>query len=783
MVLSLAVLLLCPDSRAGEEKLFNVRKTDIVYFRDGSVVEGRVTDTDNPDVKRVKDQRKGFEREFKMADVKQVYRQATTEDELQRLQKDYAGNPEMLLRVAKEGVNDWPVLTPKIIGMLEKQTSARNPDLLAFLCELYLDPLNLQPGPALKTAEALVSLAPAQARSYLLRGKANVAADDLAAAEKDLDKAFKMAPDNQDVLVTYADFLLRSGRPEKARELFATALGKDRRNVAALVGQGMVLLKQGDLQQAEQSFKDALAIDEKKVPAKLGLAAVRIMTGKLEEAYGEASSVLNLDTHCAEAKELQAFAKLLAGDRDSLAAFTALAKDSLNERPNQPRLLLATIAALERGAKLDEALDTVEGLAAAKQKREEAKAKYAEFLESNPSDSYLQYFIGEKKFRSGEFAGAEKALRSAARLAPRYAPVQAAVGAVSLKLDKWDAALEAYSEAIKLDDTNGEYHAGKGLALLKKKRFEEAAEEFHEARKLDRRNVSALCGLGYIANYTNNKNSAVELFQQALAVDGSCSYAAQALEGIYKQENMALEYLTFSDNQLPPPWRTRAGIAVKPSGINGQVVFSGQQGAAQGGKVEIYRELKAEEFVRLEADLDVQPQSPVTFGLRLSSAMLAGANFEVEFGKDETNEIKVRFKDFGGQPEVWQSLRQEWPAEGRVRLGMDTEELKSGKIRLWVNGKKIADLTVVLQKLSRVTAGAFVQVPPKEAVQAALDNLVLVMRGAQAVEKETEAIKLNVEDEKKPPQPPQPPGDKKPDSEKKTAAEKKPADEKGKQVP
>jgi hypothetical protein len=242
---------------------------------------------------------------------------------------------------------------------------------------------------------------------------------------------------------------------------------------------------------------------------------------------------------------------------------------------------------------------------------------------------------------------------------------------------------------------------------------------------------------------------------------------------------MSLEYLTFSDNQLPPQWRPRAGGAVRPSVINGQVVFSGQQGAAQGGKVEFYRELKSEEFVRLEADMDIQPQSPVTFGLRIGSAALAGATFEVEFGKDESNEIKVRFKDFGGQPPVWQSLRQEWPAEARVRLGMDTEDLKNGKLRLWVNGKKIADLSVVLQKLSRITAGVFVQTPPKEAVQAAVDNVVLVMRGAQAAEKETGAIKLNVEEEKKPP------GDKKPESEKKPDPDNKPkpADEKGRVTP
>jgi hypothetical protein len=81
------------------------------------------------------------------------------------------------------------------------------------------------------------------------------------------------------------------------------------------------------------------------------------------------------------------------------------------------------------------------------------------------------------------------------------------------------------------------------------------------------------------------------------------------------------------------------------------------------------------------------------------------------------------------------------------------DDLKAGKLRLWVNGEKVADLSVILQKLTRVSVGAFVQVPQKEAVQAAVDNVVLVIRGAQALEKDVpDAIKLTKEDEKKPPE-------------------------------
>jgi len=753
--LFLAPLCLCIfafgcNARGGEGQLFQIRAYDEVYFKNGDAATGLIIQTDNPDEFKLRDPIKLTARIVSNSDVRDTKRRATPESELARLWKENSGRPDMILRVAKEGLSRFEGLVPKIIEMLEKE-AGHNADLLALLCELYLQ--TGQPNPALQTAETLVTTAPGQARSYTLRGQVKMAMGTPENAEKDFDKAFKMAPESQEVVVPYADFLLRSGQPDKANELFANALAKNPKNVAALVGKGMVMLRQGQYPEAEQSLRDALAIDAKHKQALLGMASVKVMTGKFDDAYRLAEEILNLDTRCAEAYGLQAFAKLLAGDKDSLAVFGQKLKDALNEKTNQPRLILASAAALEREAKFQEALNTPEGLTAAKQKRDEAAAKYKEILDTDPPDAFLQYFIGERKFRAGDFAGAETAFLRAAKLAPSYAPVHAAVGAVSLRLSKWDAARDAYAQAIKLDPKVGEYHAGKGLSLLKAQRFEEASPAFNEALSFDRNNVTALCGKGYIANFETNKASAIKFFQQALAADGNCNYAADALAGIYRQEGMSLEYLTFSDNDLPPPWQPRAGGMVKPVVMNGQCVFTGTQGVAAGGKVEIKRDLKVEEFARLEADLEMSPQSPVTFGLRIASGALAATTFEIEFGKDETNEIKVRFKDFGGQPPAWQSLKTEWPADGHVRLGIDTDDLKAGKLRLWVNGEKVADLSVILQKLTRVSVGAFVQVPQKEAVQAAVDNVVLVIRGAQALEKDVpDAIKLTKEEEKKPPE-------------------------------
>jgi tetratricopeptide (TPR) repeat protein len=753
---AVVVLVVFATSRAsalGSE--WELRQYDEVYFRDGPPARGVLIDTDKEEEKKIRDLRTQTVRIFNVSEVKEIRRRATQESELTRLSQKYAGRPDKIYSVVcKEAMERFDAaFWPKLIPILEKEAGSKNTDVLALLTELYL--LTGQPNPALKHAETLVAAAPNSGRAYVLRGKAYAALEKPDIAGKDFEQAFKLSPEDQDAIVARADFLLAAGKPDEARQMFDGALKAKGNNIPALIGKGMVLLRQGQFPEAEQSFNAALEFDPKQKQAKLGLAATKILLKQYDEAFGEAKSSLNLDNKPGDAFAIQAFAKLMSGTPEALKEFNANLKLSLEEKPNQPRLLLAAAVALEREAKFIEAAGTPEAFKEALAKRNEANTKYTDILNSDPPDAYLQYFIGERKFRSGDYAAAEKAFLRVTKLAPNYAPGHAAVGAVSLRLSKWEKAKEAYTQAIKLDGSSkesGDYYAGKGLAWLKVKQFEEASAALKQAREIDRRNVMALCGLGYIANGEKNKESAVEFFQQALAADGSCDFAADALRKIFAQDNMNLEYVTFglADDKVPFGWRLRPGGSVKANVLNGQVVFAGVQGSGAGNKVEVFKEVKADDFVRIEADLDIAPTSQVTCGLHIASATNSNVSFEMEFGKDETNEIKVRKRDFSEGAPQWQSVKIEWPTDGRVRLGIDTEDLKTGKVNLWVNGKKAGSLTLVLQKPGKIIVGAYIQAPPKEDVNATVDNIVLVTRGPAVVEKEGDGLQLNKDDEKKP---------------------------------
>ena len=766
---AIIVLLVVACSRAwsASDGDWELRQYDEVYLRDGSVSRGVMIDTDKEDEKKIRDVRTQAVKFFNTNDVKEIRRRATQDSELVRLAQKYAGRPDKIYSaVCKYAVDRFDSsFWPKLIPILEKEASSKNTDVLGLLVDLYL--LTNQPNPALKHAETLVTVAPNAGRSFVLRGKAYQALEKFDIAGKDFEQAFKLSPEDQDVIIQRAEYLLSTGRPDDAKQMFDGALKAKPNNIPALVGKGMVLLRQGQFPEAEQSFTAALEFDPKQKHAKLGLAATKIMLKQYDEAFAEAKSSLNLDNKPGDAFALQAYAKLLTGTNDAMKDFNVAMKFASDEKVNQPRLQLAAAVALERDAKNAEAAGTPEAFKDAQAKRAEANTKYTDILNSDPPDAYLQYFIGERKFRSGDYTGAEKAFLRVTKLAPNYAPGFGAVGAVSLRLSKWEKAKEAYTQAIKLDGTSKEaadYYAGKGLSWLKVKQFEEASGALKQAREIDRRNVMALCGLGYIANGEKNKESAVEFFQQALAADGSCDFAADALRKIFAQENMNLEYVTFglADDKVPFGWRLRGGGSVKANIVNGQVLFAGIQGSGTGNKVEVYKEIKADDFVRFEADLDISPTSQVSCGLHIASATNATISFEMEFAKDETNEIKVRYRDFSGGAPQWQSVKSEWPTEGRVRLGFDTEDLKTGKVNLWINGKKTGSLNMVLQKPGKVIVGAFVQAPPKEDVNATVDNIVLVTRGPAVIEKEGDALQLNKEDEKKPAPDEKKPDDKKP---------------------
>jgi Flp pilus assembly protein TadD len=721
-LIALAFLCLGTDCRAEQADLIDTPGPDMVWLKGNNVpLVGRISSEDETSVKIAT---KSGASELRLAEIERIKHGCTIDSEIDRLAKTHAGDPATILRVAQEAQRKElntkdNNISAKLMAMLEKEKGGKDPELLTFLTELYLKTPKCE-DKALSTAELLVAAAPQRAKSFMLRGKAHLALNHREPGAADLEKAGQMAPEDPEIRLARAQIRPASESVDEYERL----LKRNPKDLDALEGMGLVYLQQSKFKEAGEKFSAALEIKRDSRRALIGMACVKLMTGDSKEAFENAKSVLRIANKSWEGYELQAFARLMANDPASLADFEQNAKESFKERKQQPRLLLAWAAGLERQALWEEAKDTKESAALAKSLRDQAGQKYAQLASDNPEDAYVQYILGERMFKRGDYAGAHTAFKRASELAPGYSPTVAALGASALRLGKVEAR-DAYARAVKLEPTNSEYHAGLGLSIMKfnPNQIEEASAEFRKALEHDKNNATALCGLGYIANAKSDKLPALGFFQRALAADGSSAYAAQALQKIFKQDGWELDYLNFDDNNVPQMWRPKSSGMVKAGVKDGRVLISGKQGSTV-TRTEFNRSgIKSDDFIRLDGDVGIEVSSRCFCGLRLSAASDQGGNFEMEFGKADNGGLKYRYREAGSDDKTDWLDAGAWPNAPRARLGIEQE---GGKLSLWLNGVKLdKSVDLKITKNTSMSLGFFVEPAAGEDVKAVIDNITL----------------------------------------------------------
>ena len=726
-----AVLLLLTGtpalSAAQEEEFFPVSGYDIVVTKDHMVLVGRILQTDDPSKVVIRLHPSGVVQTLDRTEVKEIKPRATPEEAVER---KFVELPDQIPYIARRALRAFPgnrAVEAMVLKWLEKTAASGDSGALPLLAERYMAAGDA--AAAEKAARALLARQDC-AIGHCLLGEALAAQGREKEADESLARALKMAPEDETIMVKWADFLLEARRPEEARKIFTDALARNPNLVAAHCGLGYVCLRQGEMEAAVAGFDHALALDLQHLKSKLGLAAAKALLKDYGETYRLAKEVLMSDPKSAQAYGLQAYARLMQGGPDEKQALTRV-DHALEEDPGEPRLKILKAVALDRSGQF---LEVTGKAAEARGAREEAARLLAEAGDSQARDAWVHYLIAEMRCRQEEYEPALEGFRRAAELAPSYAAAYQGVGASALAIKKWSDSEQAYRRALALDPANVEAQAGLGLALLGQGRIPEAQASLKEAYKAAPNNVPALCGLGYIANLEKNEKSVHDLFHQALAVDGECQYAANALKELYAFRGLHLEYLNFSDS-VPATWTAKGIGPLKPVVSGGKVVWSGTQGMTPSVKLEFCTSLKAQDFVRFEADLDIAADSPAALALRIGSGVGAAVSFEFEFGKDDANHLAYRIRDYSGA-RPWTVIPEPWPPSGKIRLAIETPELLSGRLELFANGTPKGHLELKLQRLGRIVAGVFLQAPAKAAVNASADNFVLVSRATVGGEEE-----------------------------------------------
>jgi tetratricopeptide (TPR) repeat protein len=188
---------------------------------------------------------------------------------------------EISLAATLQPTNAWFLA---LRGQIQVELGAREKGLADLQESMRLDPrcscdydfLGAQ-GPRVLRDEKLAWV-------YALRGGVHRAADGLAQARADLDRALRLAPGCFWILAWHGELLIRQGESAAGLAELRRALKLHARYPQAWVWLGQALIKEHRTEQALEAFTSALAIEPNNVWGLIGRAVCLENTGKADEA-------------------------------------------------------------------------------------------------------------------------------------------------------------------------------------------------------------------------------------------------------------------------------------------------------------------------------------------------------------------------------------------------------------------------------------------------------------------------------------------------------------------
>ena len=145
-----------------------------------------------------------------------------------------------------------------------------------------------------------------------------------------------------------------------------------------------------------------------------------------------------------------------------------------------------------------------------------------------PGKYYVKFYLGQSLIAAGRPEASLPLLAEAAALDPpdqEAASIYAYTGVALKELERYEAALEALSQAERLDAERTDVHNLKGFCFFKLKAHEKAIESFKKVISLDP--SSAIDYANIASNYRDlgDRENAIKYYETALAIDPGITFA------------------------------------------------------------------------------------------------------------------------------------------------------------------------------------------------------------------------------------------------------------------
>jgi Flp pilus assembly protein TadD len=176
---------------------------------------------------------------------------------------------------------------------------------------------------------------PEKARKEFDQGMKAIQANDLAEAQKHLEKAIEEYPQYARACNALGVVYMKAGQPVKGREAFEKAVALDNNNAEALINLGKIRVREKNNAEAEKLFGRAVLAAPANAEALTLLASVQFAQDRYEEAAANASKVHALEDHAqfavAHYIAAQSYERLHQ-DAEAIAEYTIF----LKEAPSSP---------------------------------------------------------------------------------------------------------------------------------------------------------------------------------------------------------------------------------------------------------------------------------------------------------------------------------------------------------------------------------------------------------------------------------------------------------------
>ena len=374
-------------------------------------------------------------------------------------------------------------------------------------------------------------------------------------AYKLLDDVLKLNPKHVPALAVKTRFYLTEGRTEEALKTITLAVSADQREAETYILLGKTHLARLEVDEAKTAFNEAVKLGSRNVEPQVELAKLHLQRGEVGTAIEFVEQAIETDPDNIDAqltlvqgliaqfefgrarvilRNLLAKAPRAAQVHDMVGSLALAANDNAGAR-----------AAWQRALAIDpdnvDALAGIAALATLAKKPHEARALVEARLAKKPDRQPMLLLAGKLRMATGDFKGAESALKRAAEILPGDLQAYALLGQMFVGQKRIGDAKHEYAAVIKQRPRSVPAHTMMGLLAEAENDVPAAIEWYKKAVQIEWRSAAvAANNLAWLyASQETNTDLAIQLAESATAAMPGQPEFYDTLGWVYYKKQMS----------------------------------------------------------------------------------------------------------------------------------------------------------------------------------------------------------------------------------------------------